>query len=247
MRNLALWMTIALCPAALAESSDKDRFKVKASFCQPIDRIEEELYSCEENDLYLQYGEACLDKLDAESRSVSAFLPAVFSKNIDARQAGKFDSSIHDEQKASAALAYLIGTTELAMREIQQYRENLALPPDHDEADVTGGDVAGYVESVDCYAANKRNLSSLLADFDRRLGELRTAKQVADANAAKSQLHRRNIDVSSASDVKLLAGKGQGSVRQPASAKHPKKASTITGVEIERDKRAKAPLKTRLK
>lgn len=247
MRTLTLWMMIAVCPVAFAEGGEKDRFKVKASFCSPIDRIEEELYSCEENDLFLQHGEACLDKLDAESKSVSGFLPAVFSKNLDQRQAGRFDSSVHDEQKASAALAYLIGTTELAMREIQQYRENLALPPDHDEDDVTGGDVAGYVESVDCYAANKRNLNSLLADFDRRLGELRNAKQVADANAAKSQLHRRNIDASSAAEVKVLAGKGQGSVRAPASSKTPRKASTITGVEIERDKRAKAPLKTRVK
>lgn len=242
MRSLVLLMMISVWPA-LADDAAKDRFKVKASFCQPLDSIEEEIYSCEENDRYLEFGEACLDKLDAESKAVSGMLPALFSKNTDQRQAGKFDSSIHDEQKASAALAYLIGTTELAMREIENYRGNLAYPPDSDEEDVTGGNLEGYLASVDCYAANHRNLNSLLEDFGRRLGELRTAKKVADANAAKSQLHRRNIDVSSAAHVKIVSGKGQGAARVPASAKTPKKGSTITGVEIERKKRALTPVR----
>jgi hypothetical protein len=239
MRNLALWvMFLSSASAAHAQVQEKDRFKVKASFCQPLEMIEGQIFSCEENDFYLEHGEACLDKLDAESKAVSAFLPSVFSKNTDQRQAGKFDSSIQDEQKASAALAYLIGTTELAMKEIQVYRENLAYPPDHDEEDVTGGNLEGYLASVDCYAANRRNLNSLLEDFDRRLNELRAAKRVADAHAAKSQLNRKNIDVSSASAQKIVGGRGAGAAVPAKSGAQRQTASDITGTREDKAKRA---------
>lgn len=231
---------LCFCSAALAEDKETDRFKIKASFCQPMDKIEEQIYSCEENDHYLEFGEACLDKLDAESKAVSAFLPMVFSKNADQRQAGKFDSSIQDEQKASAALAYLIGTTELAMREVHAYRENLAYPPDHDEEDVTGGNLDTYLASVDCYAANHRNLNSLLEDFDRRLNELKAAKKVADAHTVKSQLNRKNIDVSSAVNQKIVGGQGLGAAAVKPSSQR-QTASDITGTK--EDKAKRVPLK----
>ncbi len=237
--TISVTSLLLLSAPAFAENG-ADRFKVKSTFCTPIEELEGTIQSCEDNDNFVTQGEACLDKLDAESKSVSAMLPALFSKNVDQRQAGKFDSSIQDEKMASASLLFLIGTTELAMNEIRNYKANLADPPDADEMDVHGGDIEGYRSQVECFGVNRSNLESLLKDFDRRLNEFRQAKKVADAHTLTSEKNRKGVTaLDSASGQKILTGKAAGSAVKAPVGTSPKKASSITGVEVDAKKRGK--------
>ena len=245
MRAIAASLVIALWPA-LGQAEEFKR-KVPKQFCAPAEAILSSIHSCEENDVFLEQGEACLSRLDEESKAVTGSVIGAFSANSDQRQTGKMTSANQDFLASSAGFAYLIGTTELALAQLAEYKDSLQYPEDWWEEHANMGDVAGYIKGVDCYGTNLENLESLEQDFQRRLGELKKAKQVADSYALKTQDRRAKLDAGPAAPVKELRGVGQGAVRLPASANTPKKASTITGVEVERDKRAKAPLKTRAK
>lgn len=188
----------------------RDLSKPPVSFCTQAGRIVASIEMCEDNDLFLQQGENCLTALDNESKSVAGILPAGFSDNLSQKQKSKFGSANQDYKATSASLAYLIAVTNTAIGEIKTYKENLALPPDSDEPDVTGGNVEGYAMRVDCYGTNKENLDSLLEDFDKRLGQLRSAKAIADASGLTSATRQQQVDASSTAPIIRGQGKPSG-------------------------------------
>jgi hypothetical protein len=211
--------------------------KVGNTFCTPFTEIAEKVETCDDNDTYLEEGEKCLDKIDAEEKAVSQYLPAVFSGNKDGKQAAKFAGANQDYAASSAALAYLIGTAKVAEGEIRAYKYSLELPEDFEERDVNQGDEAGYIMSVDCYGTNHENLESLLEDFQTRQKKWEDIKKVADANAAAAGVRESHLGASdSAGNLQTASGKGQGSGGK-ANLKNPKNGqSDITGVKQDQDK-----------
>lgn len=197
-----LILSIAIATPALAA---KDFSKPPVRFCEEAGKISAKVEDCETNDLYLEQGEKCLDALDAESKEVAGVVPAAFAANKKQKQKEKFNTSKVGYTATSASLEYLISITNTAMAEIKGYKENLMLPPDADEPEATGMSTDAYLASTDCYAMNKKNLDSLLEDFDKRLGQLKGAKQIADASGATSATSEERSKMSSGTD--LIQGK----------------------------------------
>lgn len=229
-----LLLAILLVPTgAWAEDFKK---KVPAQFCAPAEANLSRIHSCEDNDLYLEKGEECLTRLDSESKAITGAVIGAFSANNEQKQAGKMASAKQDLVASSAGLAYLIGTTELALAQIAEYKDGLIYPEDWYEEDANEGDVAAYVKSVECYGLNHENLESLEQDFQRRLGELKKAKQVADSFAATTQERRGKLDAGPIMQNKKLGGVGQGSAGA-AAVEQGGKPSDITGTKEDKAKR----------
>ncbi|MGE3262313.1 MAG: hypothetical protein AB7K68_11085 [Bacteriovoracia bacterium] len=212
----------------------KDYSKLPKSFCEPVTRIASAVEDCEGNDLFLQKGEDCLDLLDKESKTVAGILPAAFSKDLTQKQGAKFDSSGKDYKVTSLSLAYLIAVTNTAIAEIKSYQENLVLPPDSDEEEVTGGNVQAYAMSVDCYGANKENLDSLLEDFDKRLKQLQGAKAIADAHDSTSGSREQKVQMNSGTDI--IRGQGKAAVL-PKGGIPENRDSDVSGIKESKEKK----------
>lgn len=161
--------------------------KMPLHFCAPPETLLEKIEDCESNDLFIEEGEKCLDRLDEAARKASDELKKRFQKTEEQKQDAKFIHKSHDDQKTIESFEYVIALNQLAITEIQKYKDNLAFPPDWDEEDVNEGDVKKYIKSVDCYGTNQDNLDSLLADFHSRLVEFQKAK-------ALSEQHFKTVD-----------------------------------------------------
>ena len=211
--------------------------KANLVFCSSVAQVSAQVDECEANDIFLVKGEECLDKLDAESKRVAGMLPKDFSNNLDQKQKAKFGASNHDYKVTSVGLEQMIFTTQVAMGQIQDYKSALALPPDSDEPDVTQGNVEAYAMSVDCYGANKKNLDSLLEDFEKRLGQFQAAKKVTDAFASTTGSRQEDVKATITDSSRLnRAGRGDAGPKGPQ-----KRDSDVSGIEEDKAKQKKLP------
>lgn len=204
-------------------------------FCVPATEIAAAGQECEDNDAFIDRGEDCLDKLDAEIKTATAAMKAAFSPDTVSQQSAKYQSSLQDYQQSSATLAYVIALNELAIREMDAYAGALAEPEDAEEADVNGGNRQRYDMSVTCFGETTRSIRSIQTDFRDRLRQLLAAKRGAAANAATSAADLQKIDAGSAGTAPAMGGKGQGSAAVNG-GKSANGASDITGVQQDEQK-----------
>lgn len=217
MKNLLLLALILPSPAALSAPP-----VVPPTFCGDADAIFAKVQSCEQNGAFAQAGGACLAKLEIAVKQATAALTASFSKNTDAAQSKRFESSEADYQKAIDNLRQLIHLTEVARIDVHDYMEHLALPEDEE-------DESEEESSVPCFADTNEKLKEIAKAMDAKQTELEKALEAAAANHKTSALRKDNIQSGPVGAAPAL--KAEGKTQSPAVNGKNWRPSDISGTE----------------
>jgi hypothetical protein len=209
-----------------------------AGYCDPAQNISVD--DCEDNDTFVNAGEACLTKLEKEVQDASKAMRSKFDANTSQEQAKKYGSSLKDYNLSTATLAKLLSSAEAAILDINAYIKALAPPEDSDEPDVNGGNEENYKNSVACYGESKRSLQGEIEDVLHVIDDLEKAKAASAVNAGTSGARNQNIQ--SGDQKPKLRTQPAKSYPSPKAGKAPGTIdSDVTGVE--KDKAGQKSLK----
>lgn len=207
-------VALSLLLTAPTTHANEKLFQVPASYCPAAAAIAQGVNDCTDNDAFIQAGEACLEKLEAEVKRAAGTMRKNFAKGAVQAQNEKFSDSIHDYALGSEALAYLTSIAKMAIAEVSLYPEELAFPEDMDAPDITGKSPESYAMSTECYGDTKRSLDGLVQDFQHVLANLQKTKAATDERGETSLFRRvglKNEAPAEGANPKLQQGKGQGS------------------------------------
>jgi hypothetical protein len=181
MRTLPFFLSLVLTSTASAAPAEK-----LIAFCPSATKLQEKADACENNDEFIEAGEDCLDKLDAEIKHETKRMQLSFSADKGGQQKANFSSATQDYAASSLSLAALILKAELATKEIGAYPEYLLEPEDAEEADVNEGNLDKYLQQIPCYGEAKRSLGGIKQDFEKRVAQLQAAKALSDQMLASA-------------------------------------------------------------
>lgn len=202
-------LKIATIAAALLATPAAHAADKLVAFCPASAKLQDQADACENNDAFIEAGEDCLDKLDAEIKLETKRMQLSFSTDKGGQQRANFASAKQDYAASSLSLAALLLKAELAKKEMGEYLDDLILPEDAEEGDVNEGDLKKYLTQIPCYGEAQRSLEGIQGDFAKREAQLQTAKALADQMLAASGSRGTALDGGDTSVTNAPAGSGK--------------------------------------
>lgn len=210
-----------------------NELKVLGNFCVPAAELFERAEMCEDNYLFVQSADSCVERLNREVAAATAELNKNFVKNDGKNQSLNFNSSLRDYNISSKTLARLISINKQAIADVTAYYPSLMEPEDLEEAGEEWG------ESVACWARSRRAILHVTSVLKTKLANLEHTKRIADAHDSTSNRREVNNGVITGgkAGAKQTTAAGAGT-RVPA-GKSVNGTSDISGVKEDKAKKAK--------
>jgi|GEM_PF-5005440 len=207
--------------------------KVVGNFCVPAAELYERAEMCEDNYLFVQSADSCVERLNREVAAATAELNKNFVKNDGKNQSLNFNSSLRDYSASSSTLARLISINKQAIADVTAYYPSLMEPEDLEEAGEEWG------ESVGCWARSRKAILHVARVLKAKLANLENAKRIADAHDSTSNRREvnNNVITGGTAGAKQTTAAGAGA-RVPA-GKSVNGKSDISGVKEDKAKKAK--------
>ncbi len=229
--------------ATAAEEAPLFHFKMK-TLCPS--REEFQPTDCPKNKIFVEAGNACYQRVQAESKAVAARLDAMnkaYMKTLEAKGMSAQDQHFHFSEFAyknsQAASDYLQQVTAMARKEVLDYQSNLWPPEDYDSPWITQGDQGRYLMTTACYGEPKLSIDKIIATLDQETANLKLQKSTAMNKQGTASGHR--VDLGDAgSPAKVTGSKAIGSALPVPKGTTPKSASDISGTKKAAEDAAKA-------
>ncbi len=201
--------------------------------CVAATDLDEKTGSCDDNHLFLEQANACLEKVLSLRAQVTNELKARMGKKSPAGQNQNFDTSKTDQSEAVAAHAFMIKITETALDELDKYFDYVVQPDDAETDD--------EVLETPCYNDAVVPIDDISEKLEDMLDEMDASKDMEESMGKTSGSRETN--------VKSLNDKAADSKSQSApvgaikKGQSPNTPSTITGVEDRKAKENPSPTK----
>lgn len=163
-----------------------------ANFCAEPERVFERVESCEENDLFVDQAEDCLESLEKLVSAEKAKMK--FSADKSKNQSKTVSTAASDYKLTMATLDRLIAQAKLAGDDVHTYMALTVLPEDFEEPEINGGDEEAFANSVPCFGETKESLGGVLKDIDDITAELEAAKLASSNLKSGSDANVGTID-----------------------------------------------------
>ncbi|HEY8278814.1 MAG TPA: hypothetical protein VIH99_04280 [Bdellovibrionota bacterium] len=201
--------------------------------CKPTEEFQPE--DCEKNGIMVEAGKNCYGRVKSEANKVKAKLEALhaaYAKGLEQKgmsaQDIHFNTSEYAYQNSQWAADYLMQVTNMAYKEVLDYRDNLWPPEDYDSAWITQGDQARYLMTTPCYGQNKLGLDQILAALDQEKNNIAAQKAASAKKEGSSGAHKGDLTTVN-KGVAQTSGKGGAvPVKKGSSAKG---SSDISGTK----------------
>lgn len=214
--------------------------------CPGLAGLKEEAKSCKDNASFGQAGLDCLKNLEKaiQARAAAAQKEMAASNALKVDKAG--NAQTHNFQGATAdysisqdALSELIANAKVAHVSVHGYLNNIIYPEDFDAPEDIIGDMIEFLDANPCYNDNRLGLEGVKKKIESHIKELEVAKLASLGRGTTSG--NRNSNQGSIIATKNQGGNtGNGSVMPVPQGTSRNPASSITGVEDDAKKRAKA-------
>lgn len=196
----------------------------EANFCADPEKVFERVESCEENDLFVDQAEDCLESLEdliaAEKKKMK------FSADKSKNQSKTVSTAASDYKLTVATLDRLIAQAKLAGDDVHTYMALTVLPEDFEEPEINGGDEEAFANSIPCFGETKQSLGSVLKDIDDITAELEAAKVASSSLKDGSNANVGTID---SANQKAAADLNMQSQQTGNTAATKTKGSSISG------------------
>lgn len=207
-------------------------------YCHNIKELQASVTDCDQNEYFAEAGVLCLEALEAEVKIAKAKLSASMTarnKATKKAQGKTFDTSEGNYANAASVLAALIVRTQSTIKEVRRFAENLAMPEDADEPEVTGQSLEQYLDSEPCFSESRDVLDNVLTDLNEHLKDLQATQATSQAHELGSA--QREAGVGSGLSGPLVKSQlGQGN-KSSAPLGHGRRPSDISGTEKLKKKR----------
>ena len=162
---------------------------------------------CINNDIFVEAAEKCLKKITDDSKNV-AEKSKLFSDSLlrksDVEGKNSENGLIQAESKIlkfnKSENDLLIAKLNVALKELDIYRESLFPPDGYDDFPVENGAQGKYMMSQDCYGESLRSLNSIKKDLIEKLNSLLTTGEIYKNNSKTADefsgsLNSKNVSV----------------------------------------------------
>lgn len=148
-------------------------------YCTPLATLLAGVKLCERNRLFVQAADSCLARLDSETKNV-------YGKGLAQRMAqqgaasasaqdAKVENNLADLTNAKAALQALLGKAQEGKAESEAYSRAFIWPGPVPDYKVKELDIAYLLERIPCYQRNQEALALRIANWEKKISELRVA------------------------------------------------------------------------
>jgi hypothetical protein len=215
-----------------------------ADYCAPLARLAKANNSCVDNEVtFSEAAVLCLKKFDADVNLAGNLM----SKNLLGgtrnsaekvkNQEGYFQGAEKDYAQANLKMAALILDGTRALAQVEEYKNNLAVPEDFENASVMGFTPDSFLASIPCYDDNEKILKTVAQDFRDKIAQLQKAHDVAFSHQDTSKGSKVGIGRDVASMNAPVAGGARGTGPKKFTKGSARNGSSdITGTEKKSEK-----------
>lgn len=207
--------------------------------CASLEQLKAGTKHCYDNELTLEAGVLCVNKMDAlvkeKTKKLKEALAALQTGNH--AQSQKMGEALMSYEAQEAELLRLLETTKVATRNIRGYLDNLVFP-DHWDHEQEIQDYGAFFNAHSCFAEPREILFQTLEDVVVMKADLNDTLELARAMKQKSASRKTGLGENGSMTSKVTGGKSSaGAPARVPAGKQPVKRSTITGVEQDKAKR----------
>lgn len=213
---LLAFILLAVPAASQAKAPVPDKSWPKVE-CASFAKLNSEIQYCSENTKAVAYAEECAKKLTDAWEQAASDLKAL-QKSSGSQQAG-FQSSSSKYRNTIDRMAYLTG----------QLVRSADLIASYPNAMVDNSAAKSQSDSFPCYQQAFQKIQKVVSDLDRRSHE--GVQALVATSALEENVIARSEDIESDSLVKSVSSDPKTEGRTPASKRHKRDASDITGTQ----------------
>jgi hypothetical protein len=201
-----------------------------APFCLPFASLRLQARDCDDNFALGKQADSCLSlytkAVTAKKKEVEQMLKAEAAKG-KAQQSGTFNTAGSVFDRTAKELDQLIQSGEQAKLAVGSMSDNLSLPEDYDQPQVTGMSTEKYLSIEPCYATPKRVISEDGAVLSLMVDDLKKAK--ADVLAKGGVVQGSSKAIQNGSGSTIINGKAAPAAQLPKASKVKNRESDVSG------------------
>lgn len=201
-----------------------------APFCLPFASLHLRAQGCDDNFALGRQADACLSAytkaLTAKKKEIADILNSEAAKG-KGQQSGSFNTAGSVFDRTKKELDQLILSGEQAKLAVSSMKDNLSLPEDYDQPQVTGMTTEKYLSIEPCYATPKRIISEDSAVLALMVDDLKKAK--ADVGTKGGVVQGDSKSMQNGSVNPMIGGKAAPAANLPKTGNPRERESDVSG------------------
>lgn len=196
--------------------------------CYPLEPLRDQVALCQNNALYAQAAQRCLDSVtQAIAPQRAALMTAIAASSSAAPdgQSGEINNQIAQIERARATLQNLLTQSERAQAEIVFYMQSFQWPGGYSTKEVLDQHLGKLLGGYSCYADNHAKVLETIAELGQKISNLKTSINAAEEQVSKNGQTLQNLGQGNTANSVVSAGKAS----MVPSGASPRALSQITG------------------